>query len=105
MTSRTFFQLTPAVSLALLVCFALTTNPPAVTTVTNIPPSFGTTGTVVTIYGTNFGASTGTVKFNGVSATVGTWSTTKVTATVPATATTGLVAVGVFHGSSVNSTQ
>jgi hypothetical protein len=105
MTSRTFFRLTPAVSLALLLGFAFTTNSQAVTTVTNISPNFGTTGSVVTIYGTNFGTSTGTVKFNGVSATVGTWSTTKITATVPAAATTGLVAVAVFHGSAVSSMQ
>jgi hypothetical protein len=105
MTARTFFRLAPTMLLTLFAVLALATNSQATTTITNISPSFGTVGTTVTIYGSSFGASTGTVKFNGTSATVGTWSTTKITVTVPTGATTGLVTVAVFHGSGVNSTQ
>jgi len=88
----------------LLACFALTLTSFATTTINTVSPSFGTTGTTVTIYGTNFGSSTGTVKFNGTTATVSSWSATSIKVTVPSSATTGLVSVTPSGGSAVNST-
>jgi hypothetical protein len=66
-------------------------------TVTSLNPTFGPVGTVVTISGTNFGASPGTstIVFNGVVATPTSWSATSITARVPAGATTGTVVVTV----------
>lgn len=103
--SRHLLQLTLATLLNVAVLVAISSRSDAATTITNMSPSFGTTGITVVIYGTNFGTNTGTVKFNGASATVGSWSGTKITVTVPASATTGVVTVGVFHGTSTNSTQ
>lgn len=53
--------------------------------VTNISPTSGSVGTVVTITGKSFGATqgTGTVTFNGTPATVNSWSDTQITAIVP----------------------
>jgi hypothetical protein len=87
----------------LLVSLCLTTTSQATTpTIANLYPSFGTTGSTVVIYGTNFGSSQGssTVKFNGVTATVvtGGWSSTAITVKVPSTATTGLVKVTTSGG-------
>jgi len=50
--------------------------------ITSLSPSWGTAGTHVTITGTNFG-TTGTVTFNGTTATTTSWSDTEITATVP----------------------
>lgn len=60
-------------------------------------PNMGTVGSTVTISGSGFGASqsTSTVNFNGVNATVTSWSDTEIEATVPAGATTGPVGVTV----------
>src|SRR5262249_39744249 len=65
--------------------------------ITSLSPTSGAAGTAVTITGTNFGATqrTSTVKFNGVTATPTSWSTTSIQTTVPATATTGPVVVTV----------
>src|SRR6266567_2334472 len=49
--------------------------------------------TATRITGTNLGAAQGTVTFNGTVATVGTWSATSIATTVPSTATTGNVVV------------
>jgi RHS repeat-associated protein len=64
-------------------------------TVTSLSPSFGPAGTTVTISGSGFGTSegTGSVTFNGVSATPSSWTDTQITVTVPAGATTGNVVV------------
>jgi len=68
--------------------------PPAITSlsVTSAP-----VGTAVTITGTSFGPAPGasTVKFNGTTATVTTWTDTSLSTTVPAGATTGNVVVNV----------
>jgi len=63
--------------------------------VAGLSPGFGPVGTLVTINGTSFGTSqgSGTVAFNGLAATVGSWSNASVVAAVPAGATTGNVAV------------
>lgn len=65
--------------------------------VTGISPVQGSAGTGVTITGTGFGSSqgTGTVMFNGVSATVSSWSNTSIIAIAPTGAVTGSVAVQV----------
>jgi hypothetical protein len=69
--------------------------------ITNINPTSGPIGTIVTITGTNFGPTVGTlqsfVSFNGTqNARATSWSDTLITVAVPAGATTGnvLVAVG-----------
>ena len=76
-------------------------------TVTNFTPAGGQTGTSVTVTGTNFGSPQGTsvLKFNGIQATINTWSDTSITATVPGGAITGTVAVttGAGTGTSASS--
>lgn len=64
-----------------------------------VSPSSGITGTSVTISGTSFG-STGTVTFNGVTATNAVWGATTVTVPVPSAATTGNVVVTNSAGTS-----
>ena len=66
-----------------------------VPSITNLNPVTGLVGTPVTISGTNFGAAQGTstVKFNGIVATVTSWSAGSIVAPVPAGATTGNVVV------------
>ena len=64
-------------------------------TITTLNPATGTNGTVVTINGYNFGASQGTVKFNGTTATPSSWSPTAITVADPAGATDGQVVVTV----------
>lgn len=56
------------------------TIPPAIGSLT--PPS-GPPDTSVTISGTNFGSTPGTIKFGSTTAAVGTWSDTSITMTVP----------------------
>jgi Bacterial Ig-like domain (group 3)/Galactose oxidase, central domain len=57
-----------------------------------ITPASGIVGTVVNIYGMNFGSS-GVVTFNGVPATASSWSQDAVTTSVPVGATSGPVVV------------
>ena len=68
-------------------------------TISNVSPNIGSAagGTIVTISGTNFGATkaTSTVTFNGVAATPTAWSATNVVVPVPAGATSGNVVVTV----------
>jgi len=68
--------------------FTVTTTAPAISRVS--PPS-GPTGISVSVIGSNFGSTPGTVKFNGTVATTTTWSATLIIATVPSGTTTGLV--------------
>ena len=65
--------------------------------ITNLSVASGVVGASVTVTGTTFGSSQGTstVKFNGTSATVTTWSSTSIAVTVPAAATTGNVVITV----------
>src|SRR5207245_2918889 len=66
--------------------------------ITNISPSSGPMGSLVTISGTNFGVAQGTstVTFNGASAgAASSWSATSLAVLVPAAATTGNVVVTV----------
>ncbi len=68
-------------------------------------PAAGIVGTTVTITGTTFSAtiSDNIVRFNGVTATVTTATTTELTAVVPPTATTGTITVTV-NGNTATST-
>jgi len=79
---------------------------PPVPTITSLTPSVGPTGIHVVIAGTNFGTSQGasTVTFNGVLATVTSWSDTSIGVTVPSTAMTGPVIVTVGGVASNSST-
>ena len=65
--------------------------------ITGLNPSWGAVGTPVTITGTSFGSTQGTstVTFNGVAATVTSWSSSSIVTTVPSGATTGNVVVTV----------
>jgi hypothetical protein len=60
-------------------------------------PSMGPVGTVVTVFGQNFGATQGTstVSFNGTVATPSSWSNTQIVVPVPANALTGSIIVSV----------
>lgn len=66
-------------------------------TLTTVSPAAGGVGAVVTLTGTNFGASQGasTVRFNGTLATPTAWSVTSITVPVPVGATSGPVTVTV----------
>ena len=68
--------------------------PPSITSLT---PASGAVGAPVTIAGANFGATQGTstVTFNGVAATVNSWSAGSIVAVVPTGAATGNVVVAV----------
>jgi IPT/TIG domain-containing protein len=69
-------------------------SPPSIASLT---PTSGPSGTVVTITGTNFGATQGssTVAFNGTTATATSWSVTSIVVPVTPGATTGNVVVNV----------
>ena len=74
------------------VDFTVTT--PSEPTITRLDPTSGAVGTRVTISGINFGSS-GSVTFNGTTASTSSWRDTQVVATVPSGATTGDVVVTV----------
>ena len=69
----------------------------AAPSITSLSPTSGAIGASVTVAGSGFGSTQGssTVKFNGTTATITSWSTTSITATVPTGATTGNVVVTV----------
>jgi hypothetical protein len=71
---------------------------PALPVIASLNPNSGPVGTVVIIAGSNFGdnQNASTVTFNGVAASVISWSATSIQVTVPATATTGPVLVTVL---------
>jgi len=70
------------------------TSAPAIT---SISPASGTSGTVVTIVGSNFGATQGTstVTFNGAAATPTTWAAGQIVVPAPAGVLTGNIIVTV----------
>ncbi len=76
----------------------VTASPPPV--ITSLSTYSGLVSSVVTINGSNFGATQGdsTVKFNGTAATASNWSATSITVTVPSSATTGNVVVATGVG-------
>jgi IPT/TIG domain-containing protein len=59
-----------------------------------LSPNAGTVGTPVTVSGSGFGSTPGTISFNNVAATaISSWTDTQIIANVPTTATTGPVKV------------
>ena len=67
--------------------------------ISGLSPTSGAAGTTVSISGSNFGTTqddTSTVTFNGVSATVVSWSANAIVVQVPQGATTGNVVVTVY---------
>jgi hypothetical protein len=74
-------------------------------TITAFSPTHGPVGATVTISGTNFGAtqSGGSVKFNGTTAAVNSWSSTSIVVTVPANATLGFITVTTAGGTASSS--
>src|SRR5712692_8637836 len=89
------WKLIPIISIFLLSFLAPGAH--AAPTITNLSVPSGPVGTAVTITGTNFGSTQGTstVKFNGTTASVTSWSGTSIGVTVPSAATTGNVVVTV----------
>jgi hypothetical protein len=87
---------------------AFTVTAPATPHITSLTPNNGGIGISVTIAGTNFGASQGlsTVTFNGIAASVQTWSAASIVVKVPVMATTGpvIVTVGGVASNSVTFT-
>ena len=71
---------------------SMTVLPPP--NITSLSPNVGPVGASVTIAGNNLG-TTGSVTFNGTTATATTWSATSITVPVPVGATTGDVVVTV----------
>ncbi len=65
--------------------------------IVSLSPNSGPIGNLVTISGSNFGATQGTstIAFNGIYATTTSWSSTSIVAPVPSGATTGNVVVTV----------
>ncbi|MCF6148045.1 MAG: S8 family serine peptidase [Candidatus Kuenenia sp.] len=61
--------------------------------VTKIFPVFGSIGTTVTITGSHFGVTEGSVAFNGIPAIISSWSDTGIACTVPDGAATGKIEV------------
>ncbi len=61
--------------------------------ITVISPATALTGDTVTISGYNFSTTEGSVTFNGITATVQSWTDTSITATVPDNATLGNIVV------------
>ncbi len=72
---------------------AIFTVPSTTPTIIALSPASGPVGTSVTIIGSNFGTTPGSVSFNGKSAAIGTWTSASIVAAVPASATTGPVIV------------
>src|SRR5207244_9241237 len=62
--------------------------------ITSLSPTSGPGGASVTISGSNFGASQGSVTFNGTQANITGWSATSIAVSVPSAATTGNVVAG-----------
>jgi YD repeat-containing protein len=74
----------------------------SVPSITGLSPSSGSSGTQVTISGTNFGGNTGTVTFNGTSATIVSWSANSIVAVAPSGVTSGNLVVITAGGSTSN---
>ena len=79
------------------VTFTVTTPAPVIS---RLDPDSGLVGTNVTIEGSNFGSQTGTVTFNGTTASTTSWDSDEIQTKVPDGATTGLVVVTTAGGQS-----
>ena len=67
-------------------------------TVTNYSKCAGAVGTYIYVYGSQFGSTQGTVKFNGTTAPVQSWTDTQIYTSVPSGATTGAIQVTASGG-------
>jgi len=74
---------------------SIVTPPPPTPTIASLSPSSGVVGASVTITGSNFGATPGTVTFAGTTASAASWTDSSIVAKVPSGATTGNVVVTV----------
>ncbi|HWZ96562.1 MAG TPA: IPT/TIG domain-containing protein [Candidatus Dormibacteraeota bacterium] len=93
----------PALVLFFLLAFSVTTHAQTAPSITSLSPQRGPVGTLVTISGQNFGASQGSVLFNGttnVYANPSTWTDTQIVVPVPDGATTGAIYVITSIGNS-----
>jgi RHS repeat-associated protein len=81
------------------------TNPPSAPTISGFTPMIGTSGTSVTINGSNFDPATRNdiVTFNGLRAKVTGATATTISATVPSYATSGRIRVATPGGEAVSS--
>jgi hypothetical protein len=66
---------------------------PAPTAIASVSPTFGPVGTPVSIVGSGFGTTQGTLAFNGTIAGATSWSDTLIKTVVPTSATSGSVVV------------
>ena len=71
------------------------TPPPSGPIISKLEPDSGLVGANVKITGSNFGTSSGTVTFNGTTASTTSWASDEIQTRVPEGATTGLVVVTV----------
>ena len=71
------------------------TPPPSGPIISKLEPDSGLVGANVKITGSNFGTSSGTVTFNGTTASTTSWASDEIQTSVPEGATTGLVVVTV----------
>ena len=101
-TTTTSFSYSESSQVALSIASLRPVATSSAPALTSLSPSTGTAGTMVTVNGSNFGASAGTssVRFNGTPASPSSWSNTRIAAPVPAGATTGNVVVTVNGASS-----
>jgi len=72
--------------------------PPETPSISSLVPDQGEAGTPVTLNGSNFGATQGTVTFNGTSAAITSWNDTQIQTAVPAGAATGAVVARTSDG-------
>jgi RHS repeat-associated protein len=81
------------------------TNPPSAPTISDFTPTIGTSGTSVTINGSNFDPATmnDIVTFNGLRAKVTGATPTMISATVPSYATSGRIRVATPGGEAISS--
>lgn len=93
---KNIFQILIVLLTVITIVFSLIECGPKLPTVANIAlnPVKGQVGTQVTITGSGFGTTQGTVTFNGTTATtINSWVDSKIVCSVPAGATTGNVVV------------
>src|SRR6266568_2831386 len=72
---------------------SVTVLPPAAPVIAGLTPSTGPSGTLVTITGSNFGVSPGTVAIGGLTATIVSWKANSIIAWVPTAVPANTLAV------------
>lgn len=81
-------RLLPAVGSVLILC-TLASVAHAAPVITDVSPSSGAVAAAVIVTGTDFGTTSGTVRFNGIAASVVSWTPTSLRVAVPSGATSG----------------